>query len=158
MGVTSHLCPSWVPILQAAPGFPSLQLFSEIPTARPRDPSLVAFDQCSSHAIQRPNWFLPACTRKWMVGILASFWDGLFLGAMLVSGMCFFWLKLMTIHPRNFTHGYPKRWFLTGISGFKNSGVTLDMICNISGKKISWEFWVKCQCVARCWKKTRLIV
>ena len=32
---------------------------------------------------------------KWMVGILVSFWDGLFSGAVLVSGrVCFFWEDL----------------------------------------------------------------
>ena len=33
-----------------------------------------------------PSLKLTVRTRKWMVGILVSFWDGLFSGAMLVLG------------------------------------------------------------------------
>ena len=36
--------------------------------------------------ISLPSLKLTACTWKWMVGILVSFWDGVFSGAMLVSG------------------------------------------------------------------------
>ena len=45
-----------------------------------------------------PSLKLTNRTRKWMVGIRVSFWDGLFSGAMLVSGRVIFTFYCKSLH------------------------------------------------------------
>ena len=60
--------------------------------------------------LEIPSLKLTACPWKWMVGILVSFWDGLFSGAMLVSGSVHHISQLVVI----FLNGTPITRFPVG--------------------------------------------
>ena len=61
----------------------------------------------TSFCLERKSWNnvhtlkLTNCTWKWMVGILLSFWDGLFSGDMLVSGRVLQLISNCKVHPWN---------------------------------------------------------
>ena len=76
-----------------------------------------------------------------MVGILVSFWDGLFSGAMLVSGSVYYYIILASImeYPKDFHHcsvihlvGVLRRCWLKHVDVVGQSACNIMFFVNLS--------------------------